>query len=47
MSFKIYNKQCSIQRRQSATKRTRKLCWRKDDRAMRPIWCPENVHDSL
>ena len=26
---------------------TRKLCCRKDDRAMRPIWCPENVHDSL
>jgi len=27
--------------------KTRKLCCRKDDRAMRPIWCPENVHDSL
>jgi len=28
---------------------TRKLCCRKDDRAMRPIglWCPEDVHDSL
>ena len=26
---------------------TRKLCCRKDDRAMRPIWCPKNVHDSL
>ena len=26
---------------------TRKLCCRKDDRAMRPILCPENVHDSL
>ena len=26
---------------------TRKLCSCKDDRAMRPIWCPENVHDSL
>jgi len=27
---------------------TRKLCYRKDDRAMRPIHgCPENVRDSL
>ena len=26
----------------------RKLCYRKDDRAMRPIhWCPENFQDSL
>jgi len=33
----------------SFTDLTRKLCCRKDDRAMRPIgpWCPEDVHDSL
>ena len=29
-------------------KQTRKLCYRKDDRAMRPIQgCPENFRDSL
>ena len=28
--------------------KTRKLCYRKDDRAMRPIHgCPENVRDSM
>jgi len=28
--------------------RTRKLCYRKDDRAMRPTYgCPENFLDSL
>ena len=28
--------------------RTRKPCYRKDDRAMRPIYgCPENVRESL
>jgi len=28
--------------------RTRKLCYRKDDRAMRPThWCPEKFRDSL
>ena len=30
------------------TTRTRKLCYRKDDRAMRPTYgCPENFRDSL
>ena len=32
----------------SATKSTRKPCYRKDDRAMRPIYrCPENFRESL
>jgi len=30
------------------TEYTRKLCYRKDDRAMRPIYrCPENFGESL
>jgi len=43
--FKMANWQCLNRRRVS---NTRKLCYRKDDRAMRPTYgCPENFRDSL
>jgi len=43
--FKMANWQCL---NRSLVSNTSKLCYSKDDRAMRPIyWCPENFWDFL
>ena len=43
-----HRKQKNVDRFRVTTLDTRKLCYRKDDRAMRPIHgCPENFRDSL
>jgi len=44
----LFAEQPNLRLKLAAALCTRKLCYRKDDRAMRPIYrCPENFRESL